>query len=293
MTATAHDAPYTLRHIEEMLGLGRGVVAGLIHAGFVTPARGPRNEYRFTFQDVVLLRTAHHLKAAKIPARRLLRSLRDLRSKLPAEMPLAGLRIRAIGSDVAVRTADAQWEDGSGQLLMDFEVAAAQGSVAFLQRAPRAGVVAPQAEAATAAPRAAPARAGAAEWFRRGEALEASDPAAAEAAYRRALGAAPDHLDAAVNLIAMLCDSGRAAEALDVCDRALTVHADEPLLLFNRGVALEDLQRPRDALRAYERCLQFAPEFADAHFNLARLHEVLGEPQAALRHYSAYRRLHP
>jgi tetratricopeptide (TPR) repeat protein len=278
--AASLDAPYTLRHIEEMLGLGRGVVAGLINAGFVVPARGPRNEYRFTFQDVVLLRTAHHLKTAKIPARRLLRSLRELRSKLPAEMPLAGLRIRAIGSDVAVRNADAQWEDGSGQLLMDFEVATSQGSVSFMQRTPVVDETPP------------PARGGD-HWFSRGEQLEAVDAPAAEAAYREALRAAPDHLEAAVNLIAMLCDSGRAGEALALCDQALAQHADEPLLDFNRAVALEDLHRDRDAAQGYERCLQRAPDFADAHYNLARLREKLGEPQAALRHYNAYRRLQP
>ena len=59
---------YTLRGIQSMLGLSRGVIAGLIAAGFVTPSRGTRNEYRFSFQDVVLLRTAHSLQAAQDPA---------------------------------------------------------------------------------------------------------------------------------------------------------------------------------------------------------------------------------
>ena len=55
------DAPYTLRSIEEMLGLGRSVITGLITAGFVSPSRGARTEYRFSFQDVVRLgpRTSH------------------------------------------------------------------------------------------------------------------------------------------------------------------------------------------------------------------------------------------
>jgi tetratricopeptide (TPR) repeat protein len=280
VTAAAVDAPYTLRSIEEMLGLGRGVVASLINAGFVSPARGARNEYRFTFQDVVLLRTAHHLRSAKIPPRRLLRSLQQLKAKLPAEVPLTGLRIRAVGNDVAVRNADAQWEAGSGQLLMDFEVASVQGTVSFLQRAPLPGD-------AVAVPRTAE------DWFSEGEQLEAADRVGAEVAYREALSAAPGHANAALNLGALLCENGRCAEAIDLYDRAIALSPEQPLLHFNRAIALEDQHRDREALSSYQRCLQLAPDLADAHFNAARLHEKLGERQGALRHYSAYRRLSP
>src|SRR5690606_29971053 len=82
------EAPYTLRSIREMLGLSRAVLAGFIDAGFVQPSRGPRNEYRFTFQDVVLLRTAQGLHAASIPPRKILRSLKRLKAALPRELPL-------------------------------------------------------------------------------------------------------------------------------------------------------------------------------------------------------------
>ncbi len=51
-----------------MLGLSRGVITGLIASGFVAPSRGPRNEYRFTFQDVVLLRTARRAAGGAHPA---------------------------------------------------------------------------------------------------------------------------------------------------------------------------------------------------------------------------------
>src|SRR5262249_42710246 len=134
VTSPPAAAPYTLRQIQQMLDLSPRVIAGLVRAGFVTPARGPRNEYRFTFQDVVLMRTARALQAASIPTRRILNSLRSLRDTLPDELPLSGLRITAVGDRVAVRQADAQWEPESGQLVMDFEVAAgaAPGDVAAL-----------------------------------------------------------------------------------------------------------------------------------------------------------------
>jgi len=292
--ASPPPAPYTLRNIEEMLALSRSVVMGLVNAGFVTPARGPRNELRFSFQDVVLLRTAYHLRAANIPPRRLLRSLKMLRDRLPAELPLSGLRIKAVGNEVAVKEGNAHWGAESGQLLMDFEVAPARGAPGALG-GPGSVTVLSREGAPDPAQPPAPADAAAQptvqDWYRRGEALEATDLPAAEAAYRHALTLAPDHVYAAVNLGAILCEAGRFSEAIEVLGQAIRQHPDEPLLQFNAAIALEDLQRPSEALARYEACLKLAPDFLDAHHNAAKLCEMLGDRQGALRHYSAYRRL--
>jgi tetratricopeptide (TPR) repeat protein len=276
----AVDARYTMRDIEAMLGLSRSVIVHLIDAGFVLPERGARNEYRFSFQDVVLLRTAHGLRAADIPARRLVQSLKQLKARLPTQIPLSGLRIKAIGDAVAVKDGDAHWDAHSGQLLMDFEVATSGGSVSFLTRD----------EAADIDPR-EPRPDTADACFRRGESLETRDASEAEAAYRAAVALAPEHADASLNLGAMLCEGGRCAEALAIFDAAIERSPEAPLLHFNRAIALEDQQREREALASYERCLRLDPELADAHYNAARLHEKLNHAQAALRHYSAYRRL--
>lgn len=288
MTAAA-VAPYTLRQIEEMLGLGRGAVAGLVAAGYVQPTRGPRNEHRFTFRDVVLLRTAHELRAARIPPRRLLQSLRRLRARLPAELPLSGLRIRAVGSEVVVREGAAQWEAQSGQLLLDLEVAqAASGAVAFLSGAKAFAVAG---TAVVAGPAAAAADDSATAWFDRGQALEGSDPGAAQQAYRRAIEIDPAHEPAYVNLGALLCETGHCSEALALYEAALTHCPASAQVHFNRAIALEDGGDAESAVASYERCLEFDPLCADAHYNAARLHERLGHAQRAVRHYSAYRRL--
>ena len=140
---------YTLRRVLAMLGLSRSIVAGLIAEGFVAPTRGPRNEWRFTFQDLMLLRTAHALQASRIPPRRILRSLARLKATLPSELPLTGLRITAIGADVAVRSPQGQWQADSGQLLMDFDVAPAGAEVAFIERVPATPATANDAAAAS------------------------------------------------------------------------------------------------------------------------------------------------
>src|SRR5205085_9885893 len=119
----------------------------MIEAGFVTPSRGRRNEWRFTFQDLALLRTAHALQSQSIPARRIVRSLARLKATLPAELPLTGLRITAVGGDVAVRDRSGRLQAGSGQLLFDFDVAPVAGSVTILERAASPEAEVPDAQA--------------------------------------------------------------------------------------------------------------------------------------------------
>ncbi len=280
-TSAPAQASYTVRSIEEMLGLSRSVVTSLVAAGFVAPSRGRRNEYRFSFRDVVLLRTAVDLRAAHIAPRKILAALRKLKASLPAELPLTGLRITAVGNDVTVRDGNSQWQAESGQLVMDFELTAAKGSVSFLQHAPHDRAPAREEQPAGDA----------ASWFSRGEALERSDAAAAEAAYRKALALDPGLADAALNLGALLCEAQRCDEAVTLYDEAVRRSPNEALLHFNRAIALEDLGRLADALASYNASLRLAPDLADAHFNAARLHEQLGDAKQAVRHLSAYRRL--
>jgi tetratricopeptide (TPR) repeat protein len=276
---------YTLSGIQSMLGLSRAVITGLINAGFVTPTRGKRREYRFSFQDVVLLRTAHGLQAAQIPARRIVRSLQRLKATLPSELPLTGLRITAVGGDVAVRDGDRQWDAESGQLLIDFEVKPARGSVQLLSTPP------PAAGDDTTDDTTDDTRNDASVWFDRGVELESSAPAQAEQAYRAAIALAPDFPDPYLNLGVLLGGARRIAEAT-ACYREGIVHCPaEALLHFNLGVGLEDLGQSTQALRAYEACLRLEPTLADAHYNAARLHEQAGHATQAIRHYSEYRRL--
>jgi len=278
---------YSVRDLQSMLGISRAVIGSLVASGFVAPSRGRRNEYRFTFQDVVLLRTAYSLREAKIPARKILQSLRRLRAALPDEVPLTGLRITAVGNEVAIQEGNARRQVESGQLLFDFDVQASPGSVSVLERGERGLKHGRSPDRHATADVAATA----ADWFAHAVRTESSDKASAEVSYRRTIALAPDHVDAYLNLGVLLCDSGRSAEAISVYRSALDHCPDEALLHFNAGVAFEDENQPEVALERYEACLRLTPKFADAHYNAARLHELLGHSSQAIRHYSEYRRL--
>jgi tetratricopeptide (TPR) repeat protein len=302
--------PYTLAQLQQLIGLGRSSILGLVAAGYVTPARGARREYRFSFQDAVLLRSAHRLLQAHIPRRRLLAALRELRQRLPAELPLSGLRIQAIGGEVAVRERGTSWHTAGGQMLIDFEISAPAGPArpardpATLRRpepaheaagavsGPAAAPTKPAAATVAATSEAtADASAASAALFDAAAAAEAPDPAAAEALYRRLLRDDPAHEDAYANLGALLCDQGRFADAASLYAAAAAVPIESALLRFNHGVALDGAGDEQAALDAYRRTLALDPTFADAHYNAAAVCDRLGDARGALRHFSAYRRL--
>jgi tetratricopeptide (TPR) repeat protein len=266
-----------MRELESVLRVSRRVVSSLIAAGFVTPSRGPRNEYRFTFQDVVLLRTALQLRSERIPPRKIILALSRLRKALPEALPLTGIRVSAVGNDIAVKSGPSQWDAITGQLLLDFEVAEIKGDVVFLDAAPRKEDTARQAQ----------------EWFDLGERLRTVDANGAEQAYKKAIQLSPTPFyEAYVDLGALLCElECRCQEALHVFDEGLSHFPTDAVLHFNRAIALEELGRFDDAERSYKRCLELDPTYADAHHNLAILMETRGDRQGLVRHLNAYRRL--
>jgi tetratricopeptide (TPR) repeat protein len=274
--AGAHS--YSLAAVQSLLGLSRSLIESLVALGFVAPGRGRRQEYLFSFQDVVLLRTAASLQAAKIPARKILRSLELLRRRLPAELPLSGLRISAVGSEIAVHEGATRWHPESGQLLMDFEVRPSGETVQF----------SPPEEAPVPEVGGRPT---ALDWYRAAGELEAEEPAAAEVAYRQAIRLDPAFVDPYLDLGYILCEAGLCERAVPLYRQALRHAPADPLLHFNLGVALEDLGLVDEAIEAYEQCMALAPDMADAHHNAARLHELRGNRQQAIRHFNEYRRL--
>ena len=266
---------YSVRDVERVLELSPATTRSLIRAGFVTPERGPRREYRFSFQDLIVLRTARALIQAKVPAKRIRRSLESLRRELPDTVPLSGLAISAVGDSVVVREGDARWQAESGQYVLGLDVTLENGVLHVVEHKDSVTL----------------ARSAEEDWFARGLALEGSDLEGALAAYARAVGAEPENVAAWTNWGRLLHEEGRTQEAADVYRQALQRAGPDSLLLFNQGVLLEDLGDAGAALQAYQGAIEEDPEFADCHYNLARLYESMGKPQHAIRHLGQYRRL--
>jgi DNA-binding transcriptional MerR regulator len=269
-----------VQDVERVLRLSRSTIRGLVEAGFVNPERGARRQYRFSFQDMIVMRTARALIEAKVPRKRIRNSLEDLREHLPQTMPLSGLSICAVGDRVVVRDGKHRWQADNGQYLLGLDVVQENGILQMVER--RQPVCAPRS--------AQPART-AAQWFDEALKLEDADVRAARKAYEQAIKLDPRHVGSWINCGRLLHEQGATAEAEKIYRRAIDQCGPDPLLLFNHGVLLEDLGNTDAALRAYQAALEEDPDLADGHYNLARLYQVLGQLQHAIRHYGQYRRL--
>ena len=223
---------YGVHDVEKLLGLPRSTIRALVEAGFVTPGRGPRNTLRFSFQDLIVLRTAQALAAARVPAKRINRSLKELRRHLPETMPLSGLSIDAVGDRVVVKEGASRWQAESGQYLLAFEGDPVTGALKII------------------APEPPPAAESLEDRIDQGYDLhEAGRLKEAEAAYRKALEThGPDAL-LLYNLGVLLEDMKRKSEAIEAYQAA--VHVD-PLMAdghYNLALLCEELGKAQEAIR--------------------------------------------
>jgi tetratricopeptide (TPR) repeat protein len=262
---------FDTKDLKRLFGINASQVRALIRAGHIRPHK-QSGRLRYSFQDLLVLRTAGALRAAKIPAQKINRTLRQIRASLPTSLPLSGLSIVALGDRIVVREGRALRESDTGQYALALEFVEQGGDILMIDK--RRDAAAPLAAAEA--------------QFEQALSLEDSDAAAAQAAYSACLAADPRHVEARLNLGRLLHIAGRLREAEHVYRGQ---EAPEPLLLYNLAVLLEDLEREPEALAAYREALALDPELADAHFNLARLHERAGQAKDALRHLLAYRRL--
>src|ERR1700733_7152606 len=176
---------YDVSEVATTLRMSSRAVYGLVRSGFVTPLRDRRRRLQFFFQELLLLEMARRLIAASMPRRKVTRAVAALRRRLPAELPLAGLRISAVGDRVAVQSIGRTWDAESGQGMFAFDVLGGDGGIRLIE---------------PPAPAQAPASLGnVEEWFAEALALEDSNSAAAQDLYRRVIAADERHLESYIN----------------------------------------------------------------------------------------------
>jgi tetratricopeptide (TPR) repeat protein len=265
---------YSTREVSELIGLKPDQVRHYVRRELIDPVRGDHGEYRFNFQDVVLLRTAKGLLDAKVSARKAYKILLKLQTELTHVKSLASLRIFADGNNVVVREDNQLWEVESGQTQLDFSVAELAGNVASL--ANRNLIIAKEGDDLDSD-----------EWYNLGLDLEEVDAERAPEAYRHAIELNAANADAHVNLGRLLQLKGNLKLAKRHYEQALKAIATHQLAHYNLGTVFDELDQVDQAAEYYRR----APSVPDAHYNLARIFELQGDEISAHRHMRSYRQL--
>jgi tetratricopeptide (TPR) repeat protein len=270
---------FTTRDAAKIVDLPEQQIRSCVRSGFISPVRGPGRRLRFTFQDLLLLKTTKGLLESRVPLKRIRRMLASLKRQLPDDQHLTSVTIYADGGRVVAWNGSARWQPDSGQFLFNFDVRTVARQVAL-----------PRAPAASKAP--GPPLPTAQDWFQLATELEGSSPEEAQRAYHQALELDPTLSDAHVNLGCLYQEAKKPAQA-EAHYRAAIRHAPaDPIPHFNLAALLDDLGRADEAIRSYRLAIERDPDCADAHYNLGLLFEKRGKRSEAIRHLSKARALY-
>src|SRR5204862_3719383 len=86
----ARVSGYTTQDVARMIGVSAGRLRAYLRAGVLSPEKGTRGELRFSFQDLLLLRTAEGLVGPRVSPQGVRAALKKLRARLPDAQPLTG-----------------------------------------------------------------------------------------------------------------------------------------------------------------------------------------------------------
>jgi DNA-binding transcriptional MerR regulator len=229
----------------------------------------------YTFQDLVMLRTAKGLTEAGVRVGQIRKVLEGLQHQLGTGQTMTSLTIYASEKRVVVWDGLARWQPDSGQFLLNFDRARLVPSTKLKARRPPPPALTETAQT----------------WFDRALALEEHSEEAARSAYRKAIRLQPALADAHINLGRLYHNAGELAKAEASYREALRYEPTLAWAHFNVAVVLEDQHKNSAAIAAYEEALKHAPTLWEAHCNLAQLYETLGRKRDAIRHYAAAKRL--
>jgi tetratricopeptide (TPR) repeat protein len=242
----------------------------------------------YSFSDLITLKTIQKLRDARIPVKRIQRSVDALRQRLgQVEHPLAELRISSDGRRILVGYETHTMEPLSGQLLFNFETRSLRDAVRTFKPAAL--------PASTDGSEEAQRRVEAEDWFIKGLKFEETPDSLDKAieAYQKAIELNPEAAGAFINLGTIYYNRHRLSDAETCYRQATQIDAQYALAHFNLGNVYDERGNLAEARKYYEEAIRLQPNYADAHYNLALVLDRLGLRGKALHHWKRYLKLDP
>ncbi len=275
---------YTPAMLADLLGVSVAVVRRWHRRGLIHPAREVRRLPYFDFQEVATARRLAELLAAGASPAAIERKLAELARYLPhVDRPLAQLSIIVQGRDILLREGDGLIEPG-GQLRFDFEAVPSMLDTESESEGSARGTSA--AVSLPFPPESPPSRndmLDAAAELEEGDHLEA-----AADIYRAAMVAEGPRPELCFLLAELLYRMNDPCGARERYYMAIELDEDYVEARANLGCVLAE-QGHRDlAVAAFEGALRYHPDYADAHYHLARTLDELDRRADAEVHWHAF-----
>lgn len=253
--------------------------------GIVKPQRGPRNRLEFSFQDVVVLRRIKSMLDQGVPMSKILKGISAVQALSPPQ-PLSAVNVQPLGSEVVVRDRKAVWNPETGQTLLNFdreneidkgnisEFPAKEAELRSLLRNLDHHL---SKENLTSQ-----------DWFNIGMELESiKEPKRAGRAYREAIRLDDTNISAYLNLGRLLQLEEKLPEAKQLYERVLQLSPSSELASYNLGTIFDTLEEFELAMEHYRN----APNMSQAHNNLSRIFDLIGDEVSAHRHFKRSKEL--
>lgn len=268
--------------LAELLNVSPALVRSWLRRGWLVAASVEQKLPLFDFAEVTVARQLAALHEHGLRGERLARKLAAIQRRFPQiERPLAELTIVPDGPRLLVRRGQ-ELIDTLGQRQIDF------GALEDEAETPPATIPSPAALLAVKTP---PPRDQLVAWAQ--ELEEAGQLREAAEMYRAALMAAGPSAELCFALAEVLYRLGDGGGARERYSMAVELDEDYLEARCNLACVLADEGERELAVAALEGSLAHNPRYADAHYHLARLCELLGYSEKTFVHWQEFLSLAP
>lgn len=264
---------FTRREVGRILGVETSRLRYWERLRLVRP-RARWGERFYGFGDLVALRTLQRLLAGHIPAKRVRTAVSSIEQQFgSAELSLNDITLVDRGGRLAVVPpgATAPFDPLTRQWLLGFEVTASGGELRSMSpHTPE-------------------------DLFQRALECEGDPESLPEAVsnYRRVIDAAPNWVEAHINLGVALYQMGCVADAKAAFEAAVRLDPENGISRYNLGCVLEEQGQIDQAVQHLRRAAALMPSHPDVHFNLALAYDKQGQHDLARDEWTAYLRYAP
>lgn len=266
--AVGRGATFSTRTAARILAVSPERIRYWVRRQLVNPTATQGRNYRFAFNDLLVMRLTKELLTARRHLDPMLRCLARVRELVDPARSVTSLKLVNDEGRIVVSEGGIMIEAETGQLLLDFRVERPVGKI-------EEGF--------------GPARVR--ERFEEARRIAEQDPLKALTIYSELVGREPGNFEAHMRLATLLEREGDLQGALRHLLGAAAIMPASAEVHVRLGVLYRKKEETQHALRSFLRAIDCDPTNVEAHRNVAELFESQGRKRDAQKHLSAIHRL--